>query len=228
MRPQDMGIGRLFESVRDAVIVAEADTGQIVLWNPAATEVFGYPPTEALELRVESLAPHRLRARHRAGMSRYLKTGHGPFIDSNLKLDLPALHKTGEEIRIELSLSPISPDYEPKSEGRFVLAIIRDVTERQRAEEALRENEERFRALIWNALDLVMVTEADGTISYVSPSSERVLGYRPEEMIGTNTADYVHHDDLEKAFDELAKALSQPGIHPTMVETRVRHKDGSW
>ena len=109
MRPQDMGIGKLFESMRDAVIVAEADTGQIVLWNPAATEVFGYPPAEALELCVESLVPHRLRARHRSGMSRYLKTGHGSYIDSNMKLDLPALHKTGEESRIELSLSPISP-----------------------------------------------------------------------------------------------------------------------
>ena len=52
-----MGIGRLFESIRDAVVVAEADTGQIVLCNPAATEIFGYSPTEALELRVDDLVP---------------------------------------------------------------------------------------------------------------------------------------------------------------------------
>ncbi|HVF02923.1 MAG TPA: PAS domain S-box protein [Rubrobacteraceae bacterium] len=228
MRPQDMGIGRLFESVRDAVIVAEADTGRIVLWNPAATEVFGYTPTEALDLRVESLVPAQLRARHRVGMSRYLITGHGPYIDSHTPLDLPALHKTGKEIRVELSLSSITPVYNSKSEGRFVLAVVRDVTERKRAEEALRESEEWFSALIRNALDLVMVTEADGTIRYISPSSKRMLGYQPEEMVGTNTADYTHHDDLEKAFDEFAKVLSQSGVHPVMVETRVRHKDGSW
>ncbi|MDQ3965565.1 MAG: PAS domain S-box protein, partial [Actinomycetota bacterium] len=79
-----------------------------------------------------------------------------------------------------------------------------------------------------NALDIIMVTDADGTIRYMSPSAERVLGYRPEEMIGTNAADYVHPDDLQKGFDALADALSKPGIHPVMVETRVRHKDGSW
>jgi PAS domain S-box-containing protein len=56
MRPQDLGIGTLFESVRDAVVVAEANTGRIVLWNPAATEIFEYSPSEALELRIEALA----------------------------------------------------------------------------------------------------------------------------------------------------------------------------
>ena len=56
-----------------------------------------------------------------------------------------------------------------------------------------------------------MVTEADGTIRYVSPSVERTLGYRPEEMLDTNTGDYVHPDDLEKGFKELAEALAKPG-----------------
>jgi PAS domain S-box-containing protein len=73
-----------------------------------------------------------------------------------------------------------------------------------------------------------MVTDADGTIRYLSPSVERTLGYRPEEMLGTNTGDYVHPDDLEKGFKELAEALAKPGVHPVAVETRVRHKDGTW
>lgn len=109
-----------------------------------------------------------------------------------------------------------------------MLAIIRDVTERRRAEQALRESEARFHALVQNALDLVMVTDAYGTIRYISPSVERVLGYRPEEMVGTNTAEYVHPDDLEEALHELEVAVSRPGVHPVAVETRVRHKDGSW
>jgi PAS domain-containing protein len=52
MRLEDLGIGRLFERVRNAVIVADAPTQQIVLWNRAATEIFGYPLSEALEMRV--------------------------------------------------------------------------------------------------------------------------------------------------------------------------------
>jgi PAS domain S-box-containing protein len=73
-----------------------------------------------------------------------------------------------------------------------------------------------------------MVTDADGTIRHMAPSVERVLGYRPEELVGSNAAEYVHPDDLMKGFDELARAVSKPGIHPMAVETRVRHKDGSW
>jgi PAS domain S-box-containing protein len=223
-----VGIGRLFESIRDAVVIADADTGQIVLWNPAATEIFGYSSTEALELRVDDLVPDGLKAQHRAGLDRYRETGHGPYVDSRVLLDLPAVHKTGEEIRIEMSLAPVSPIDDAAASGRLALAIIRDTTERKRIEQRLRESEGRFRALIQNALDIIMVTDTDGTIRYISPSVERTLGYRPEEMLDTNTDDYVHPDDLEKGFKELAEALAKPGVHPVAVETRVRHKDGTW
>ncbi|MDQ3965536.1 MAG: PAS domain S-box protein, partial [Actinomycetota bacterium] len=192
MRKEDLGIGKLFERIRDAVIVADAETQRIVLWNPAATNIFGYTPSEALELRVEALVPEHLKEQHRTGISRYAETGHGPYIDSPRLLELPALRKGGEEIYIELSLSPIRPiDDSDGSAQRFVLAIVRDITERKRTEEAVRESEQRFRSLVRNALDIIMVTDADGTIRYMSPSAERVLGYRPEEMIGTNAADYV-------------------------------------
>ena len=102
------------------------------------------------------------------------------------------------------------------------------INERRQVEKALRESEERFHALVENALDIIMITDAGGTIRYMSPSVERVLGYRPEEMVDTNTAEYVHPDDLMRGFDELAKAASKPGVYPVAVETRVRHKDGSW
>jgi PAS domain S-box-containing protein len=228
-RPQDLGIGHLFERVRDAVIVADAHTGRIVLWNPAATEIFGYTLPEALEMDVEELVPERLRERHRTGLARYRETGHGPYVDSRELLELPAIRTTGEEIRIEMSLNPIGPIRGVEDEERrYALAIVRDITERKRTEGALRESEARFHALVQNALDIVMVTDAQGTIRYISPSAERVLGYRPELMVGTITAEYVHPDDLERALGELSEAASRPGVHAVAVETRVRHKDGSW
>jgi PAS domain S-box-containing protein len=228
-RPQDLGIGHLFERVRDAIIVADAYTGRILLWNLAATEIFDYSVTEAQEMNVEELVPERLRARHRTGLARYRETGHGPYIDSNELLELPAVRKTGEEISVEMSLSPIEPIRDlGDGQRRYVLAVVRDITERKRTEEALRESEARFHALVQNALDIVMVTDAQGTVRYISPSIERVLGYRPEEMVGTNTAAYIHPDDLERALGELSEAASRPGVHPVAVETRVRHKDGSW
>jgi PAS domain S-box-containing protein len=228
MRPEELGIGGLFERVRDAVIVADAKTQRMVLWNPAATRMFGYPASEALKLRVEALVPELLKAKHRAGIARYAKTGRGPYIDSYRPLELPALKKGGEEIYVELSLSPIELVGDTEGNERFVLAIVREITERKRIEETLRESEARFHALVHNALDIVMVTDAEGTIRYVSSSVERVLGYRPEEQIGTNAAEYVHPEDLEKGFDALTEAVSKPGVYPVAVETRVCHKDGSW
>src|SRR5919206_284997 len=93
MRPEDLGIGELFGRIREAVIVADARTQRIVLWNPAATNVFGYSTSEALELNVEKLVPEPLKAQHRAGITRYAETGRGPYIDSRTLLELPALTK---------------------------------------------------------------------------------------------------------------------------------------
>jgi PAS domain S-box-containing protein len=89
MQPEDLGIGKLFDRIRDAIIVADAETQRIVLWNPAATEIFGYSLPEALELRVEALVPEPLKNRHRVGIARYAQTGHGDYIDSHRLLDLP-------------------------------------------------------------------------------------------------------------------------------------------
>jgi PAS domain S-box-containing protein len=140
LRPEDLGFGRLFEMIRDAVIVADARTQRIVLWNAEAAKMFGYLASEALKMRVEELVPEPLKDAHRVGITRYAKTGHGRYIDSDAPLDLPAVRKNGQEIRVELSLSPIRPVHdEGDGEAQFVLAIIRDVTERKRAEEAVRQ-----------------------------------------------------------------------------------------
>ena len=67
MRPEDLGFGRLFEMIRDAVIVADAQTQRIVLWNAAAAKMFGHTASEALKMRVEELVPESLKDSHRTG-----------------------------------------------------------------------------------------------------------------------------------------------------------------
>src|SRR5918995_6912724 len=126
--------------IRDAVIVADAKTQRIVLWNAEAAKMFGYSASEALKMRVEELVPEPLKDAHGAGKTHYARTGHGRYIDSDAPLDLPAMRKNGQEIDVELSLSPISPVHDADDgEAQFVLAIVRDVTERKRAEEAVRQ-----------------------------------------------------------------------------------------
>jgi diguanylate cyclase (GGDEF)-like protein/PAS domain S-box-containing protein len=132
-------LGPLFASVRDAVIVASARSGRIVMWNPAAEIMFGYLVSEAVGMLIEQIVPERLRAQHRAGIQRYAETARGKYINSREALELPALRKSGDEITIELTLSSfMSAAGEPLAVG-----IARDVTERKRLQDevALRTQE---------------------------------------------------------------------------------------
>ena len=212
LAPQDLGMGRLFESIRDAVIVADANTGRMVLWNPAAEEIFGYSTAEALGMSVEALVPGYLKERHRAGMAGYRDTGHGRYIDSNTVLDLPAMRKTGEEIRIELTLSPIGPVNGAAVEGRFVLAIVRDATDRRRAEEELRESEKRYRLVaratneaIWDSDLLADRQTWDGAF-------ETMFGYPLQiETNGAWWEERVHPDDRERVLSAIEYVLRGTG-----------------
>jgi len=130
---EELGIGRLFQNVRDAIIVADARTEMIVAWNACASSIFGYSEEEAKEVHLHELVPQNLRSAHRTGIAHYQETGGGNLIDSGTAVELVGLHKDGSEVPIELTLTAIP---EPNSEGhRYALAIIRDVTERRAAQE---------------------------------------------------------------------------------------------
>jgi PAS domain S-box-containing protein len=115
----------------------------------------------------------------------------------------------------------------PLGEEQLVIAYVHDISERKRAEAALRRSEEYFRSLIENALDIIAVLDADGLLWYVSPSVERVLGYRPDELEGENVFQLLHPDDLQRLTKIFTEGITVRGI---TVETqfRMRHKDGSW
>ena len=81
--------------------------------------------------------------------------------------------------------------------------------------------------LVQNALDVIGVLDADGTLRYVSPAVEAMLGYAPEEVVGTEVFDYVHPDDLVRAFLALTETIETPGALPPMG-FRARCADGTW
>jgi diguanylate cyclase (GGDEF)-like protein/PAS domain S-box-containing protein len=95
------------------------------------------------------------------------------------------------------------------------------------SERDLRSSEQRFRALVQNSADAISVIAADATILWDSPGITAVLGYDPEERVGTDGFDYLHPDDLADVHGILAELLAQPGS-TKWVELRIRHRDGSY
>jgi PAS domain S-box-containing protein len=130
--------------------------------------------------------------------------------------------QTGRIFHVEASVS-----YIPYRGGTAVQGILRDVTERKRSEAALQVSEKRFRALIEHSSDAVALLTLDGTILYSSPTSERLLGYTPDELVGQNAITPVHPDDLDTVLQLLNNLLQQPNSTVT-TQYRYRHKNGSW
>jgi diguanylate cyclase (GGDEF)-like protein/PAS domain S-box-containing protein len=86
-----------------------------------------------------------------------------------------------------------------------------------------------LRSVVENSSEIVTIVDPDGTLRYANPAWQRVLGYDPEEEIGTmNVLAYVHPEDLPHVLEETEKALSEGGITTNKAEYRFRHKDGSW
>lgn len=133
-RPEDLGIGHLFWTTRDAVVVGDLADGTVVLWNPAAERLFGWSAAAILGAPIERLVPDRLRDAHRTGMMQYAATGHGALIDTGLPIEMPALHRDGTEITVELSMTPLSdpavPDAVAGGVPRYIVAFARDATGR--------------------------------------------------------------------------------------------------
>src|SRR5918992_802400 len=109
---------------------------------------------------------------------------------------------------------------------RYV-AICNDITRRKEAEEALRASEERFRALIRYASDVIVVLDSEGTILYESPAIERILGFKPEERVGTSIFDQVHPDDVGWMTSKLAR-LRKGAQERSSMWYRIRDKEDSW
>jgi PAS domain S-box-containing protein len=108
-----------------------------------------------------------------------------------------------------------------------LLARALAATARRQAESALRRSEEQFRSMIENAADLITILAADGTITYQSPSALRVLGYRPDELVGVPLFGLVHPEDVAHVGEAFARVMAEPGAG-VAVEFRIRHAGGSW
>src|SRR6202165_3543663 len=210
-------LGSIFDSALDAVVTMDG-AGVITDWNPMAETIFGWPRSEAVgQLVSETIIPLRYRGAHKSGLRHFLATGEGPVLKK--RLELAALHRDGHEFPIELFISATSS-------GRSTpfSAFVRDITERHRAEEALRASEERYRKIVETAFEGVWLIDSSNRTTFLNHRMAEMLGYAPEEMLGKPVLDFMD-PDAQAAF--AANRDERQQARQPEHEFRFRRKDGS-
>jgi PAS domain S-box-containing protein len=124
----------------------------------------------------------------------------------------------------EISFYPILSE---SGEVTGASAFSKEITERKKAADAVARSERYFRSLIENALDIITILNPDATIRYESPSIEKVLGYRPDELVGKSVFDFAHPDEKEDLVRTFA--AGSRGVRKVVNEEfRFRHRNGTW
>lgn len=209
----------LAENIEDIIMTFSMDR-RITYFSPSCQKLLGYLPEEVVgRTHSEFIHPDdypqvvdRTRDAVVAGKNAYT---------SSFRLR----HKAGHYIWYEVH-TRIMRDPETGKVFNFV-SVLRDITQRKQAEDALRESESRYRLLAENATDLVIRQDLDGKYLYVSPSSRMVVGYAPEEMVGRNGLDDIHPDDRSNLL-QIVSIISEQHPPAAQLMFRFRHKDGHY
>lgn len=191
------------DNVAEAIITIDEE-GIIETANPATQQVFGYPAQDLIGRNVACLMSPGEAQRHDDYITRYRETGKANII--GIGREVIGLHRDGHEIPVELSISEVHLDAR-----RMFTGIVRDISERQAAEQALKQSEEQARKLSLVAArtdNAVIITDAKGRTEWVNEGFTRMTGYSFEEAIRKTPAKLLQHDDVDiETIKRIQRAL---------------------
>ena len=199
LREREAQHRKMIDSSLDGVVSMDQD-GMIIEWNRSAERMFGWSPLDVIGRRLSDIIiPAAMRERHEAGLKRYLAHGAGNVV--NNRIEVSALHRDGHEIPVELSVWPMQI-----GERVFFGSFVRDISRRRENERKLRQSEDRYRAVIENVAEGILVVQA-GLIVFVNPRTERLVGKRLEELRQQHFANLIHPDDRELVIDRYTRRI---------------------
>jgi PAS domain S-box-containing protein/putative nucleotidyltransferase with HDIG domain len=205
----------LVETSTDTIISVN-EKMEIVQWNKAASELFGYSKELVMGKLVDILIPEQYRRRHIEGVNRFLATGEARLVGRTVELE--GRLEDGTTRPIELSLSASN-----KGGSWTFTGIMRETTERRKALQALRESEQRYRNLFEDSRDAIMIWTGEGKILAVNQASLDTFGHTIEGLIGADIADiYANPDDLSTFQQKLEQDGAVRGY-----ELKLRKRDGA-
>ncbi|MCP4600275.1 MAG: PAS domain S-box protein [Proteobacteria bacterium] len=196
----------------DFVVLLDTE-GFVLDANKAMAQRLGMRVDELVGLCSWDLIPPDLTERRKSLLAQVIQSGRPSRFENDR-----------EGVWFDNTFYPV---FDEHGKVTKVAVLARDITERKRAEKVLEESEERFRLLIQNSSDVIAVFGADGAFRYMSLSSKRILGYLPDELVGSSGFEFIHPDDLPRITDAISK-ISQTPNATLIVEFRFLQKDGSW
>jgi len=205
----------LIDQTHDVIAVRDLQH-RIIFWNKGAERLFGW--------RAEEVVGYRINEMIHPDSTSLQEAEQTVFREGKWTGEMRKITKSGDRITVQSSWTLLQ---DAQNRPKSILVIASDITEHKRAEDELRRRDERFRLLIENASDLITILNAEGIIRFQSPSSKRLLGYEPEEVVGRSAFEFIHADDVSRAADALKQALAD-ATAPVSVEYRFRHHNGTW
>jgi len=211
----------VIEKMADGLILMDVQ-GRYVFINQAIEKMSGYRRDELLGRHYEEFLPRGTKGEESERIALTIEAAYEQGIAPPMEFTL--VGKDGRESHIASTASLVVKD---GGEPLGLVATYRDISDQRRMEKTLRHSEERYRLLVQNASDISALFDPDGRISYVSPAVERILGYRPEELVGQPGSAVLHPEDKRTMEADLEQWLNNPD-QATTGQYRYRHKNGSW
>jgi PAS domain S-box-containing protein len=197
----------VIEAAPDAMFLLD-QSGRILLINAMAERLFGYPRAELMGKDfVESLIPFQHRNQQHSYFIQFLS--NQVLNQTSYGVDMYAIGKDDRVFPIELDLSRLDT-----ANGYWVAINVHDISDRKRAEMALQESEQTYRALFENAGDAIILTYLDGTILQVNQKATELLGYSQLELQASSILDIIMPEELPDVRSNMDKLLKGELLMP--------------